>query len=521
MFIQKIKKNILSEIILAFSIAVSSCHPVRHIASIDDGKIDITFIQVNDVYEITPLEAGKVGGMARVAALKKQYLQTNPNTFLVMAGDFLSPSVYNSLQYEGKRIRGKQMVEAMNAAGVNLAVFGNHEFDITENEFQSRLNESHFQWVSSNTFHKTGNDISPFVKTTSSGNEPLPETYIMTVKDADGTTAKIGFVGLTIPFTKTNYVTYTDPLATAETLYNRIKDSCDAIVAITHQLLADDIILAQKLPKLAMILGGHEHEKQFQKIGNVYITKADANARSTYIIKLEINKKNHTTTVNPQLKMIDETVASDPTTDSIVKKWTDIADKNYASIGFNAKKIVITTGEPLNGRESEVRRRPTNLTKLIVSSMQEACPLADVVIVNSGSIRVDDILNMPLTQYDIIRTLPFGGGIQEIDMKGSLLIKTLEAGGKNVGIGGFLHYSPDLLFNADSKTWSLKNEPLNPEKKYRVALTDFLLTGGEANMDFLKKENPEIVKVYPAPVNMSDPKFDIRLALIKYLEKLK
>ena len=38
--------------------------------------------------------------------------------------DFLSPSVYNSLKYEGKRIRGKQMVDAMNAAGFNMAVFG-------------------------------------------------------------------------------------------------------------------------------------------------------------------------------------------------------------------------------------------------------------------------------------------------------------------------------------------------------------------------------------------------------------
>ena len=48
------------------------------------------------------------------------------------------------------------MVDVMNTAGVNLAVFGNHEFDISEADLQKRINESNFTWVSSNTFHKKG-----------------------------------------------------------------------------------------------------------------------------------------------------------------------------------------------------------------------------------------------------------------------------------------------------------------------------------------------------------------------------
>jgi len=32
----------------------------------------------------------------------------------------------------------------MNAAGMDLVVFGNHEFDIKESELQLRLNESTF-----------------------------------------------------------------------------------------------------------------------------------------------------------------------------------------------------------------------------------------------------------------------------------------------------------------------------------------------------------------------------------------
>lgn len=51
---------------------VASCKTPRIVstANKDDGKIEVIFIQVNDVYEIAPLENGKSGGMARVATLK-------------------------------------------------------------------------------------------------------------------------------------------------------------------------------------------------------------------------------------------------------------------------------------------------------------------------------------------------------------------------------------------------------------------------------------------------------------------
>ena len=215
---------------------IYSCRSLRGGNATDDHKIEIIFVQVNDIYEIGPLANGQVGGMARVATLKKQYKQNNENTFLIVAGDFVSPSVYNSLQYQGKRIRGKQMIESMNAAGMDLAVFGNHEFDITEQELQERINESNFQWVSSNTFHKEATKIEAFKKT----GILIPPTYILPLRDADGTTVKIGFIGLTIPFNKADYVTYTDPITTAKNLYMQIKDSCDAVVAVTHQFIEED-----------------------------------------------------------------------------------------------------------------------------------------------------------------------------------------------------------------------------------------------------------------------------------------
>lgn len=494
-------------------IVFTSCSTTRHATKKDDGKININFVQINDVYEIAPLSGGKEGGMARVATIKKKYLQKNPNTFLVIAGDFVSPSVYNSLPYQGQAIRGKQMIEAMNAAGMDFACFGNHEFDIRENELAERINESNFQWISSNAFHKTGSGIVPFTYRTTT----VPKTYILHVKDADGTTAKIGFFGLVLPFNKADYVSYTDALSTAKEMYNQLKDSVDAVVAITHQSIQDDETLAKEIPGLAMILGGHEHDQRFEKVGTIYITKALANAKSAYVVNLLINKKKNKTRVTPKLEKIDERVALDSATNAVVQKWQDIAEKNYSSLGFDAKKVLITTGEPLDGRETEIRSHPTNLTKMIVAAIGNSVPNADVVLMNAGSIRVDDVLQMPVTQYDILRTLPFGGGIREADMKGSLLLRVLEQGKKNIGIGGYLLHNENLVNTADK--WLLNNAPVDPLKTYHVAITDFLLTGKEANLDYLNPTNVDIVKVYDAATSATDPRSDVRLAVVKYLEK--
>ena len=49
-----------------------------------ESVVRFTILQLNDVYEITPVEAGKRGGLARVATLRKRLLAANPNTFIVV-----------------------------------------------------------------------------------------------------------------------------------------------------------------------------------------------------------------------------------------------------------------------------------------------------------------------------------------------------------------------------------------------------------------------------------------------------
>lgn len=500
----------------AFTFLLSSCGIFNKTSSLkDDGKITITFVQINDVYEIAPMAQGREGGVARVATLKQKEKAKNPNTYMVIAGDFLSPSVYNSLRYKGERVRGKQMVDALNIAGLDLATFGNHEFDIKESELLSRINESDFNWVASNTFHKTADGLKPFEKTKDGVSTPIPPVWFQDFKDADGTEARVGFIGLNIPFNKAEYVGYTDFMFVADSIYHAIKDECDAVVAITHLDVKDDIKLAQSLPGLALIMGGHEHDMQFEKVNNVYITKAHANAKSAYVNYLTINKKKNKTKVIPKLVMIDSKLDLDPATTEVVDKWVKVAHENFSGLGFDAEEIIMKNGKPLEGREIYIRSQSTNLSQIVVASMEMAAPDADLVLINSGSIRIDDILYPPISQYDIIRALPYGGYIMEVEMKGSLLKQVMAASKGNSGNGGYLQHSQKLQFQ--NGKWQIAGKDIEDEKVYHIALADFLMTGGEANMGFLNKDNPGIIKVYPAPGNQ-DVRRDIRLAIVEYMK---
>ena len=57
--------------------------------------------------------------------------------------------------------------------------------------------------------------------------------------------------------------------------------------------------------------------------------------------------------------------------------------------------------------------------------------------------------------------------------------------------------------------WLVEGKPLDPAARYQVAVTDFLLTGGETNLGFLVDTNPAIHGVQYLR--------DVRMALIDEL----
>ena len=116
----------------------------------------VTILHFNDVYEITPVEAGQAGGPARLARFRAEMKSRYPDLITTLGGDFVSPSAIGTARVNGERLAGKQMVAVLNVLGVDWATFGNHEFDISEAALRARLTEATFRMVSSNVTDSNG-----------------------------------------------------------------------------------------------------------------------------------------------------------------------------------------------------------------------------------------------------------------------------------------------------------------------------------------------------------------------------
>jgi len=440
----------------------------------------LTIIHLNDVYEILPVEGGRSGGLARVATVVGYSHKAGMPVLTTLGGDYLSPSALGTARVDGKPLAGRQMVDVLNAMGLDWATFGNHEFDVSEEAFRAHLTQARFHLVSTNVTDASGQ---PFPGVATSAIVP------MTIAKQ---TRRIGLIGVTIPATQKPWVKYRDVIQSAREEIAKLRGKVDAIIALTHLSVPQDAEFVAALPEIDVVLGGHEHENWDIRRGAHFtpIIKADANVRSIAIVQLAFGAEGSRPSVTSKLQVIDDRVPTDPAVDAVARKWVQIGFEAFRKDGFSPETVVATSTEPLDGRESVVRNTHGRLTDLITDAQAREMKGADAAIFNGGSIRIDDVIPPgPITEYDIIRVLPFGGKIVGATLDGALLLKVLDVGLSNVGIGGFLHY---WGITRENGAWQIQGKPIEPAGRYKVALTDYLLSGGEANLGFLTRDNPGV-----------------------------
>ncbi len=498
-----------------FSLVVASCKETKVSEPQKQNTVTIKLIQVNDVYEISPLGGGKYGGMARVAHISDSIKRQFPNSYLVMAGDFLNPSLLGTLKVDGQRVKGRQMIDVMNAMDFDLATFGNHEFDIKENELQQRLNESTFNWVSANVFQKNGESLDVFHTIKQGDSIAIPETLYYDLDARDTSKVRIGFFGVTIDSNPKDFVYYSDYLTAAKASVQTLQTKgSDIVIGLTHLELEQDVMVADEVANIDFIMGGHEHFNMLVPTKGATVAKADANAKSVYVHTLVYDLVSKTAAISSELVLITDKVPSLPRVQKVVAKWDAILEQEIKTVVDNPNEVIYKALDSLDATDTPTRSTQTNLGVLIAQAMSESFNTpVDGALVNGGSFRLDDVLQGAIVSLDIFRVLPFGGGVLKVALTGTLLQEVLDFGLAKAGTGAYLQR---YGFDQKMGVWYINNKPINASQTYDIAFSDYLLKGFD--IPFLTPENPGVISIYE-PLE-SEPAYDIRKAVISYLKTL-
>ena len=429
----------------------------------------LTLLTVNDVYEITPVQ-GK-GGLAELMTLLRAERATASHHLTTVNGDFLSPSLMSTL------FKGAQMVALFNALGVDVVVFGNHEFDLGPEVTQQRMVESRFVWLGTNVL---GADGKPFGGALATMTRQVGELTVGLFSLLTPDTAHLSSPGPT--------VTLAPVLPTAQAAVETLrKAGADVILALTHLTIAEDRALAQQVPGISVILGGHEHDPITWYEGGTLIHKSGSDAHYLGRIDLSIEKQmtpqGPQVTVTPSWRMIaNRGVTPDASVAAEVARYTTALDQELG-------QALGQTQTALSSQHDEVRTRESTMGDLITDALREALR-ADVALVNGGGIRGDRLYDAgtTLTRRDILRELPFGNVGVLLELSGADLLAALEHGvsqveqkaGRFPQVSGIrLTYRPDKPAGSRVGDVQIGGKPLDPRASYRVATSDYMSKGGD------------------------------------------
>jgi 5'-nucleotidase len=188
-----------------------------------------------------------IGGIARRAALIKKVraeLEQKGTKVLVMdAGDFSDGTPF-SIEY-----KGEADVAAMNTAGYTLGTLGNHEFNYSRSQLEKLISLFKFPIIVSNAVDsKTGVPLSKEYTIIQAGSVKIGIFALLTGSTASYPAAREG-------------IKISGELTAARRMVGVLAGRADIVILLSHCGEEKDVELAEKIPGITAIIGGHSHSR--------------------------------------------------------------------------------------------------------------------------------------------------------------------------------------------------------------------------------------------------------------------
>lgn len=439
--------------------------------------------------------------IGRISALADTLGEEKDTTLYLFAGDLGEGSFYH-------RYAGIPEVTAYSMAGVDVAVPGNHAFAFSTGLFE--------EWATNASY--------PIVCANLDFTDPALNSLVKdyTILDAGG--AKVGIFGIVTPQLEKivplddDVILYQNTAEIGNAAVTSLKEEgADIIIALTHQEREDDVKLAESVPGIDLIIGGYDH-----LVWNETVSSGDfRDATKTFIV--------HSGKYGEEMDTVDITIENGVVTGTAIQRYeitesmpddeqiTSFVTPYYVKYTESLSEGIGYSTVPLDVQKKTLRTGETNAGDYVADSVRGNVPGVDIALINSGSIRGDRIIPSGEISYLTLNELfPYETVMVTVQMSGSEIKETLERsasalvvtgdgcpGAGRVPSGGFLQVSGirfDITTKGDSfcidydtdtvksageriKNLSVVTEsgivPIDMEKMYSVAFTDYISGGGD------------------------------------------
>ena len=435
----------------------------------------------------------RVAGMAGRATLIASVRREAKAVLLVDSGDILIGSALSSF------FRGEPDILAMNLMGYQAMAAGNHDFDFGLAHL-GRLQElAQFPILCSNVVGRE---------------TELPCQTSAVVRIGDFIIGLIGLLGhRNFPDTFNREVVKVlklrDPIETARALARSLKatQGVDLVIALTHQVTEEDLMLLARAPEVDAIVGGHTHGfdglrtarlaepvARLADPGPVFV-KTHRQGRTLGRLDLQVAKKTGTagrpTVVHAEAwnLPVTEELEPNPAVKGLIERYSRKLERETTT-------VIGRSTMTLDGESSRVRSRETRLGNLLADLLRAKFN-TNIALVNSGMIR--DSIPPGLVDFKrVLRVLPFDSPTVTFTITGQQLLLALENSASRLPqtSGRFLQVSGlSVLYDLSAPPGSrvgkvtVGGQPLEAAHRYSVGTDAFLADGGDGYTMFAAAED--------------------------------
>jgi 5'-nucleotidase len=431
------------------------------------------------------------GGAARlataVADLRGQLAGEGDGVLVLNAGDVFQGSLFFTTY------GGAAEAEMMNRIGIDAMVYGNHEFDTGPEPLAKFVELAEFPVISGSVDVSGDNRLGP-----------LGEDHL--VLEVGG--ERVAIVGATTTDTVEiaspgPTVSFRDPIDyLTGTVAELRAQGIDKVLLVSHLGTPEDIRVAEAVPGIDAIVGGHTHTLFSNTVegapftyplmvdgpdGPVPIVQAGAYSKYLGHLELTFDESGAVTEATGDSLLLDASVTPDP---AILARIGELA----GPIEELKARVVAEIDADIDGSRETCRAQECAMGSLVADAMLDRVKGQGVTIAlqNGGGLRAS-IGAGEVSMGDVLAVLPFQNTLSTFNIPGSAIVAALENGVSQVEEGGGrfpqvaglrLTWDPSvppmqgrvtLVEVQEGDAWV----PIEPDKVYSAVTNNFMRNGGD------------------------------------------